>query len=88
MLLDFLSKQFFNGLCTKHRPLFVLNPFCGRNQYGYEDLQEDATSIWFAGKVLLSENKLKDHIGRHENSRVILKLTKAGQGAPSRELVS
>lgn len=57
-------------------------------QYGCDDLLPDNTSLWFAGKVLVMENKLKDHLGRHEKSRVVIKISKKGQGAPAREPVS
>lgn len=56
-------------------------------QYGCDDLDPNNTSIWFAGKVLLMENKLTDHLGRHENTKVVVKMTKKGQGAPAREPV-
>ncbi|GMH35705.1 hypothetical protein BSKO_03573 [Bryopsis sp. KO-2023] len=61
------------------------NEKLGDNTYGSEDLDGGETSMWFAGKVLLNDNKLRDHLGRHENTRAVIKLTKKGQGAPGRE---
>lgn len=56
-------------------------------QFASDELEAGTTTMWFAGKELLAENKLRDHIGRHENSKVIVKLQQKGQGAPAREPV-
>lgn len=57
-------------------------------QYGTDDIEADSASLWFAGKMMIPENKLSVHTGRHENTKAIVKLQKKGQGAPSREPVS
>lgn len=36
---------------------------------------------------MIEENKLSVHVGRHENTKAVVKLQKKGQGAPSREPV-
>lgn len=43
--------------------------------------------MWFAGKQMIEENKVSVHVGRHENTKAVVKLQKKGQGAPSREPV-
>lgn len=57
-------------------------------QYGTDDLDAASASLWFAGKMMIPENKLSAHTGRHENTKAIVKLQKKGQGAPSREPVN
>jgi len=54
-------------------------------QFGQEILEPDSTQMWFANKMMLPENKLKDHVGRNEKTKVVIKLTKKGAGAPARE---
>lgn len=56
-------------------------------QYGTDDIDAASASLWFAGKMMIPENKLSAHTGRHENTKAIVKLQKKGQGAPSREPV-
>jgi Cilia- and flagella-associated protein 298 len=60
---------------------------CAYVQYGTDDLELESASLWFAGKQMLPENKLRVHVGRHEKSKVVIKLQKKGQGAPAREPV-
>jgi hypothetical protein len=57
-------------------------------QFGTDDVELESGSLWFAGKEMLPENKLKVHIGRHEKTKAVVKLQKKGQGAPAREPVS
>ena len=57
-------------------------------QYGTDDLDAQAATLWFAGKMMIPENKLSVHTGRHENTKAIVRLQKLGQGAPAREPVS
>lgn len=59
----------------------------GPASYGTDDIEADSASLWFAGKMMIPENKLSVHTGRHENTKAIVKLQKKGQGAPSREPV-
>ena len=56
-------------------------------QYGTDDVELDTSSLWFAAKQMLPENKLKTHVGRHEKTKAVVKLQKQGQGAPAREPV-
>ena len=56
-------------------------------QYGTDDIEVDSSSLWFAGKQMVAENKLKAHVGRHEKTKAVVKLQKKGQGAPAREPV-
>ena len=56
-------------------------------QYGTDDISEGDGALWFAGKQMIDENKLSTHVGRHENTKAVVKLQKKGQGAPSREPV-
>lgn len=61
--------------------------FLSSLQYGYDDLDPEEATLWFAGKQLLPENALSAHLGRHESTRAVVKLTKKGQGQPAREPV-
>jgi hypothetical protein len=56
-------------------------------QYGTDDIDGGDAMLWFAGKQMIEENKLSVHVGRHENTKAVVKLQKKGQGAPSREPV-
>lgn len=56
-------------------------------QHAHDALDPTTTTLWFAGKQLLAHNRLADHVGRNEKSRVVIKLQPAGQGAPAREPV-
>ncbi len=41
-------------------------------------LQE--TSLWWAGKVMILDKLLKDHIGSNEKTKVVVKLQSAAAG--------
>jgi hypothetical protein len=41
--------------------------------------------MWWAGKELAREKVLGSYIGKNEKTKIIVKLTKAGSGAPVRE---
>ncbi len=41
--------------------------------------------MWWAGKELLGEKPLNSYIGKNEKTKILVKLTKAGSGAPVRE---
>ena len=56
-------------------------------QHADDDLDSERTTIWFAGKALVASKKLSDYLGRHEKTKAVVKLTRAGQGAPAREQV-
>uniref|UniRef100_A0A7R9V9Z7 Uncharacterized protein n=1 Tax=Chlamydomonas euryale TaxID=1486919 RepID=A0A7R9V9Z7_9CHLO len=56
-------------------------------QYAAEEMDPDTAQLWFAGKQMAPEKQLKDYVGRHEKSRVVVKLQKKGSGAPGREPV-
>lgn len=50
-------------------------------------LEAPMTQLWFAGKEMQNGKKLLDYVGRNEKSKVIIKVQRRGQGAPSREPV-
>jgi len=52
---------------------------------GQDIMDEDTAQLWWAGKQMMPENKLKDHVGKNEKTKIICKLQKKGQGAPVRE---
>ncbi|KAG1664520.1 hypothetical protein FOA52_007784 [Chlamydomonas sp. UWO 241] len=54
-------------------------------QFAAEEMDPATAQLWFAGKQMLPEKQLKDYVGRHEKSKVVVKLTGKGGGAPSRE---
>jgi len=41
--------------------------------------------MWWAGKELQREKQLNFYTGKNEKTKIIVKLTKAGSGAPVRE---
>lgn len=43
--------------------------------------------LWFSGKEMLRDKKVKDYLGRNEKTKVIVKLHKRGSGKPGREPV-
>lgn len=51
------------------------------------DILDNTAQIWWAGKQMQNENKLGDHIGKNEKTKIICKLQKKGGGAPQREPV-
>jgi hypothetical protein len=63
------------------------------NQFDYanfmgdniEFLEPKNTSIWFAGKELMRSKVLSDYTGKNEKTQIVVKLQKAGAGAPVRE---
>ncbi|KAK9823695.1 hypothetical protein WJX72_004678 [[Myrmecia] bisecta] len=55
------------------------------SSHAADDMDPETTTLWFAGKQMLLQNKLSDHVGRHEKSKVVVKLQRKGQGAPGRE---
>ena len=53
--------------------------------YANDEFDPESSQLWFAGKMMIPENKLSDHVGRHEKTKVVVKVTKKGSGAPQRE---
>jgi len=49
------------------------------------DILDTSAQIWWAGKQMMPENKLCDHIGKNEKTKIVAKLQKKGGGAPQRE---
>jgi len=51
------------------------------------DVQDPETSImWWASKQLLRQGKtLKDYVGSNNKTKIVVQLTKKGQGAPTRQ---
>ena len=47
--------------------------------------QFDTTCLWYAGKELERGKLLSDYIGKNEKTKVVVKFTKKGSGAPVRE---
>ena len=41
--------------------------------------------MWWAGKELLREKALNTYTGKNEKTKILVKLTKTGSGAPTRE---
>mmetsp|Transcript_43179 Transcript_43179/g.111954 ORF Transcript_43179/g.111954 Transcript_43179/m.111954 type:complete len:217 (+) Transcript_43179:572-1222(+) len=50
-----------------------------------EILDIESTTMWWAGKEILREQKMGDRVGKNEKTKIVVKLQKKGQGAPSRE---
>lgn len=56
-------------------------------QASKEVLDESNDTLWWSGKELVRGKKLEDFIGKNEKTKIVVKLQKKGQGAPSREPV-
>lgn len=41
--------------------------------------------MWWAGKELIREKQLNSYTGKNQKTKIIVKLTKTGSGAPVRE---
>lgn len=54
-------------------------------QASLEVIPIDSAALWWAGKQLLLGKKLSDFVGKNEKTKIVAKLQKLGQGAPSRE---
>mmetsp|Transcript_43177 Transcript_43177/g.111948 ORF Transcript_43177/g.111948 Transcript_43177/m.111948 type:complete len:92 (+) Transcript_43177:916-1191(+) len=54
-------------------------------QPSQEILDIESTTMWWAGKEILREQKMGDRVGKNEKTKIVVKLQKKGQGAPSRE---
>lgn len=50
-------------------------------------LEEETSLLWWAKKELKKDKKLADYIGKNEKTKIIVKTTKKGQGAPVAEPV-
>ncbi|CAG9466449.1 unnamed protein product [Pedinophyceae sp. YPF-701] len=55
--------------------------------YAADPIDAEAAALWFCGKQMQAGKKLAEHVGRNEKSKVVVKVTKKGAGAPSREPV-
>lgn len=56
-------------------------------QAALEVIDPARAELWFAGKQMLAPRQLGDYVGRNDRTRVIVKLQRAGEGAPGREPV-
>ena len=54
-------------------------------QYANDVLDPDSTELWYAGKMMKRGNKLRDHLGSNEKTKVVAKLQKRGSGPPQKE---
>ncbi|XP_067421709.1 cilia- and flagella-associated protein 298 isoform X2 [Emydura macquarii macquarii] len=54
---------------------------------GLDVIEESEAQLWWAAKELKRTNKLSDFVGKNEKTKIIVKIQKKGQGAPSREPV-
>lgn len=48
-------------------------------------MDPDLAQMWWAGKELMREKKLSDHVGKNEKTKVIAKLQTRGRAPPPRE---
>lgn len=56
-------------------------------QASKEVIEPSKAQLWFAGRLILNDKKLSDFIGRHDKTKVVVKLNRHGEGPPSREPV-
>jgi hypothetical protein len=50
-----------------------------------EVLPEETSELWWAGKQFYRDQQVKELVGTNEKTKIIVKLQKKGNGAPSRE---
>lgn len=50
-----------------------------------DDLALDTTSLWICSKELQPQKVFSDYFGKNEKTKMVAKLQKKGQGAPTRE---
>jgi hypothetical protein len=48
-------------------------------------LDSKDSSMWWAGKELLRDKPLNHYTGKNEKTKIVVKLTRTGSGAPVRE---
>ncbi|XP_076876290.1 cilia- and flagella-associated protein 298 [Brachyhypopomus gauderio] len=56
-------------------------------QASLQVIPEEEAQLWWAAKEMQRGKKLRDYIGKNEKTKIVVKLQKRGQGAPSREPV-
>ena len=54
-------------------------------QHCSEDLSKDNTILWIVNKEMVAGKKFSDYFGTNEKSKMVVKVTKKGSGAPVRE---
>ncbi|XP_072946480.1 cilia- and flagella-associated protein 298-A [Epargyreus clarus] len=54
-------------------------------QAANEVIDPSRACLWACGKKLINSNKLSDHLGRNDKSKVTVKLCSSSEGAPGRE---
>ena len=70
-------------MCSESMPR-AFSPYL---QQGREALDPAAAELWFAGQPLAPGATLSARLGRNDKTRVVLRLQRCGQGAPTREPV-
>lgn len=55
------------------------------SQHASDHIEPEEAELWYAGKRMKEGNKLADHLGRNEKTKVVAKLQKKGSGPPQRE---
>ncbi len=78
----------YHGLPTWEPARMILEDkfdFANIAQENYEYLKPQETSIWWAGKEFQKGKTLADYVGKNEKTKIVVKLTKSGSGAPARE---
>ncbi|KAG8223406.1 hypothetical protein J437_LFUL003679 [Ladona fulva] len=77
-----------NGKKPNEKMQDVLNKTVSEAKAMTSKVIEPALSqLWFSGKEMLPDKKLKDYVGKNEKTKVVVKIQKRGHGAPSREPV-
>ena len=54
-------------------------------QHCSEDLTKENTILWIVNKEMVAGKKFSDYFGINEKSKMVVKVTKKGSGAPVRE---
>uniref|UniRef100_A0A0A9YT76 Uncharacterized protein C21orf59 n=2 Tax=Lygus hesperus TaxID=30085 RepID=A0A0A9YT76_LYGHE len=56
-------------------------------QASAEVVDPNLAQLWFSGKEILRGKKMKDFVGNNEKTKIIVKISQVGKGAPGREPV-
>ena len=74
---------------VRHKRKLVLEIFRAENVMASpeakECFDEETAVLWFAARQLTRERTLGDFTGRNEWMKIVVKLTRAGEGMPARE---
>lgn len=69
-----LFQKFCNQIIFKYLYIFIVN-----------QLYDEKSLVWWAGKQLDKNKKISDYIGKNQKTKIIIKLQKSGGQQPLRQ---